>query len=356
MAGLYVHFPFCASRCIYCDFYARTGRGPEPFADRLCAELRERRDFLKGVPPSTIYFGGGTPSFMPSELLERVAVTVREAYGDRNLEEFTIEVNPDDITPEKVGVLRRIGANRISMGVQSFCDSHLKWMRRRHTAAGAVSAFEGLREGGFDNISLDLIFGFTGLAAEDWEKSIARAAALRPEHISCYQMMGRYADPDQERCRSQYTLLQKRLEESGYLQYEVSNYSPPGRESRHNSAYWAREPYLGAGPGAHSFDGERLRCWNTPDIDAYVASRPHGEERLSDREVYEEKLMLSLRTVRGLDLSILTPWEKAALEGKRTALEELSRAGRLVIASDYIRIPKGELFVSDSVIRELFPD
>ncbi len=355
MAGLYVHFPFCASRCIYCDFYSRTGCGTGPFAESLCRESDERRDFLKGVPPTTVYFGGGTPSFVPSAILERVAAHLQSVFGTAEPEEFTIEVNPDDITPAKAGVLKGIGATRISMGVQSFCDSHLEWMRRRHTAAGAVKAFGTLRDAGFGNISLDLIFGFTGLADQDWEKSIGQAVSLRPEHISCYQMMGRYAEPDEETCRRQYTMLQKRLEEAGYLQYEVSNYALPGCESRHNSAYWSRKPYLGLGPGAHSFDGDRQRCWNTPDLEAYVKDRPHGGERLSDREVYEEKLMLSLRTVRGLRLGSLNPVERGYLEKKKTALEGLSRAGRLIVTSDSVRIPKGELFVSDWIIGQLFP-
>ena len=353
MAGLYVHFPFCASKCVYCDFFARVRRDWGPYVEALLKELSQRKDELS-VPPATLYFGGGTPSLLPASLLAGVADAVRNTYGIGDFEEFTVEVNPDDVSPELAAALREMGANRISMGVQSFCDSHLRWMRRRHTAADAVAAFERLRKAGFDNLSIDLIFGFTGLDADSWMKNIDQALSLRPEHISCYQMMGRHSDGDEERCRRQYLQLQERLLAAGYDQYEISNYALPGRASRHNSAYWAREPYLGLGAGAHSFDGDRIRRWNTPDIDAYIAERPSSSEQLSDREVFEEKLMLALRTVQGLELALLTDEELCCL--KKTTLEELSRAGKLSIGAGWIRIPKEELFVSDGIIRLLFPD
>jgi len=356
MAGLYVHFPFCAAKCIYCDFYSRVRRDWTPYTEALLRELSDRKDFLKGVPPTTLYFGGGTPSLLPDETLSRVADAVRTTFGVKAFEEFTVEVNPDDVTVGKAAAWRSMGADRISMGVQSFCDAHLQWMHRRHTASQAVAAFETLRNAGFDNLSLDLIFGFTGLSDEDWDRSIERALALTPEHISCYQMMGRYADPDAERCRGQYVRLQRRLEAAGYRQYEISNFAQPGREALHNSAYWAREPYLGLGAGAHSFDGDRLRCWNLPDIDAYVAKRPGGSETLSDHEVYEEKLMLSLRTVKGLSLSALTQAERAKLAQKEPVLERLSKTGKLKVDALSVWIPAEGLFVSDALIRELFPD
>ena len=352
MAGLYVHFPFCASKCIYCDFYARVRKDWKPYVEALLQEIRERADELS-VPPATLYFGGGTPSLLPFPLLERVAQACRETFHVPAFAEFTVEVNPDDVTPALAAALRGMGVSRVSMGVQSFHDAQLRWMRRRHTAAQADEAFRRLREAGFDNLSLDLIFGFQGLSDADWLTSVERALALCPEHISCYQMMGRWSDPDQDRCRRQYTLLQQRLSEAGYTQYEISNYALPGFESRHNSAYWARTPYLGFGAGAHSFDGHRRRSWNTPDIDTYCAARPGDCEILSDIEVFEEKLMLSLRTVRGLDYALLSEAEKELLN--KTALEELSRAGQLVQSSYGIRIPENELFVSDGIISRLFP-
>ena len=355
MAGLYVHFPFCASKCIYCDFYARVRKDWKPYVEALLREIRDRKNELS-VPPSTIYFGGGTPSLLPAELLACVAEAAKAAFGGAQVGEFTVEVNPDDVTPALAAALRAAGVSRVSMGVQSFHDAHLRWMRRRHTAAQAEAAFATLRAAGFDNLSLDLIFGFTGLEEAHWQQSIDRALALRPEHISCYQMTGRWADPDEERCRRQYTLLQKRLAAAGFRQYEVSNYALPGFESRHNGAYWRRDPYLGFGPGAHSFDGDRRRSWNIPDIDAYLASRPSGEELLSDREVYEEKLMLALRTAEGLRLAALTPAERALLAQKEPVLEHLSKTGKIHWDGNVVRIVPEELFVSDGIIRRLFPD
>lgn len=355
MSGLYVHFPFCAAKCIYCDFYARVRTDWKPYAAALLREIGQRKEEL-GVPLTTMYFGGGTPSLLPVALLAQVADAARTAFGAAAVEEFTVEVNPDDVTPEKAAGLRAAGASRISMGVQSFCDGHLRWMHRRHTAAQAMQAFDTLRGAGFDNLSLDLIFGFAGLEVDAWLQSVDRALALRPEHISCYQMTGRWADPDETRCRRQYTLLLERLAGAGYRQYEVSNFALPGRASRHNSAYWRRAPYLGIGAGAHSFDGDRRRSWNTPDIDAYIASRPGGAETLSDREVYEEKLMLALRTVEGLRRTDLLPSEQALLAQKEPVLEQLSKTGQIVMAADSLRIAPEELFVSDGIIRRLFPD
>ena len=353
MAGLYVHFPFCAAKCIYCDFYARVRRDWKPYVEALLQEIADRRSDLKGVPPTTLYFGGGTPSLLPAPLLARVAEASRTAFGVDAFSEFTIEANPDDITEEKAAALRETGAGRISMGVQSFCDDHLRWMRRRHTATQAAEAFATLRHAGFGNLSIDLIFGFAGLDDAQWERNLAAATALRPEHISCYQMTGRWADGDEERCRRQYGLLQERLAAAGYGQYEISNFALPGFESRHNRGYWSRAPYLGFGAGAHSFDGDRRRSWNTPDVDAYLASRPGAAETLSDREILEEKLMLGLRTVQGLPLATLSPAERAAL--KQTTLEELSRVGKLIVEADRIRIPKESLFVSDWIVGRLFP-
>ena len=192
MPGLYVHFPFCASKCIYCDFYARVRKDWKPYVEALLQEIRERASALS-VPPTTLYFGGGTPSLLPAGLLARVAGACRESFRVQAFEEFTVEVNPDDVTPALAASLREMGVSRVSMGVQSFDDAQLRWMRRRHTAAQAETACATLRRAGCDNLSLDLIFGFQGLTDAGWLVSVDRALALRPEHISCYQMMGRWA-------------------------------------------------------------------------------------------------------------------------------------------------------------------
>lgn len=209
------------------------------------------------------------------------------------------------------------GVNRVSIGVQSFHDGHLRWMNRRHDAAEAEKAVRMLTDT-FENVSLDLIFGFAGLTATRWEQDLRKAVGLGVQHISAYQMSldpgsmlsklaakGRYAEPDEEICRSQYFMLQDTLLASGFIQYEISNFCREGWHSRHNSAYWRREPYLGLGPGAHSFDGDRRRSWNVSDLKSYLGGAARQGETLTDTDIYNEKVMLGLRTSAGVEAALL---------------------------------------------------
>ena len=248
-----------------------------------------RREYLDGGGPvKTIYFGGGTPSLLSSEDFTAIAAALGETFDLSHLEEFTVEVNPEDVASgaAPLEAYRAAGVNRISMGVQSFCDDHLKWMNRRHTAATAREAFARLREAGFGNISIDLIFGFAGLTDGQWRYNLEQAVALRPEHISAYQMSidpestlaemaarGQYIEPDDETCAAQYTLLQNTLDAAGYWQYEISNFCLSGRHSRHNSAYWDRTAYLGLGAAAHSFNGCDRRQWNPASVACFPCIR-----------------------------------------------------------------------------------
>ena len=324
---IYIHFPFCKSFCTYCDFYSVRGKDRiAQYTQSLLREISLRKAFLcQCTSPATLYVGGGTPSLWPVEQLGEavaaVSAVLREGAADYGrscgtsgggggsvpgtgdgrgnagfFAEFTVEVNPDDVTEAYALALRRLGVNRVSMGVQSFSDRSLRWMARRHSSAGAVEAFRVLRSVGFDNISLDLIFGYDSVAwgsgsssdeelMQLWSDDLDAVLRLRPEHISAYQMgieegsvlgemaaAGRYREPSDELCAAQYALLQQRLASAGYLQYEVSNFSLPGRRALHNSGYWDRSPYIGLGPGAHSFDGDRRRWWNAPDLDRYIAA------------------------------------------------------------------------------------
>lgn len=396
---IYIHFPFCKSFCTYCDFYSVRGKDRiAQYTQSLLREISLRKVFLcQCSSPATLYVGGGTPSLWPVEQLGEAVAAVSAALreeaadygrscgalrrgrdtlalaggtaggggrgglcgapggggravpgtwdgrGDAGIfAEFTVEVNPDDVTEAYALALRRLGVNRVSMGVQSFSDRSLRWMARRHSPEGAVEAFRVLRSAGFDNISLDLIFGYdpvawgSGSSSDEelmqlWSDDLDAVLRLRPEHISAYQMgieegsvlgemaaAGRYREPSDELCAAQYALLQQRLASAGYLQYEVSNFSLPGRRALHNSGYWDRSPYIGLGPGAHSFDGDRRRCWNVPDLDRYIAAFGGGsayrdcavssvvsEETLTDEDVLTETIMLGLRTVDGLPLDVL---------------------------------------------------
>lgn len=344
MAGIYVHFPFCASRCIYCDFYSRVRTDFPEYVDALIREAESRRNFLKGVPPATLYFGGGTPSILPAGELERFVSALSGSFDLSRVVEFTVEANPDDIDSAKASEFRRRGVTRISMGVQSLDDGHLRWMKRRHSAEDAVRAFRTLREAGFDNISVDLIFGFEGLSAQEWGSTIRKVVELSPEHISCYQMMGKYASSDDDACRSQYLALQSSLEEAGYQQYEISNFCRPGYHSRHNSAYWRREPYLGLGAAAHSFDGVARRYWNVSDTDAYIAGSPLKGETLSEVEVAEEVIMLGLRTSAGIPKELVC---------RNPSYSGFIGSGALIESGDRVRISPASFFVSDNIISTL---
>lgn len=336
--------------------------------------MEQRGSFFDSSPeaPSTLYIGGGTPSLMSTSQLRTVSsAAISTFFSGKGPEEFTMEVNPDDITPEYAAALRSIGITRISMGVQSFDDTHLKWMHRRHTAAGAIHSFEVLRQAGFNNISLDLIFGYSpsedySLSMKSWEEDLQRIISLRPEHISAYQMsiepgsalasLPGYTEPPQEYCAKQYSLLQSFLSDAGYAQYEISNFSLPGFESRHNSSYWKRNCYIGLGPAAHSFSG-RTRSWNPSDIDAYTAmisnpNKPHPElsETLTDEEILEETIMLGLRQTAGLSINIS---DSSLPSSFRTKLSDLISRSLLIHENGSIRIPSDKLFISDYIISEL---
>ncbi len=309
---IYVHVPFCKSFCTYCDFYSELScpRKYEAYTDELCAEIGRRRGEIESSSdPDTLYIGGGTPSVLPFSFLEKIV----RCIGRKEYEEFTIEVNPEDITAGGSGYparLKSLGVNRISMGVQSLDDGILKWMNRRHDAAGAESAFRMLREAGFDNISVDLIFGLSQMSDGILEDTVLRLLGWHPEHISAYQLTveegstlagmiedGRYEEASDEQCRRQYDTICGLLRQAGYHHYEISNWALPGREAVHNSAYWTRTPYVGLGPGAHSLKGENVRSWNSESLTGWTSE----EERLSPEEIREERLMLGLRTDKGVD-------------------------------------------------------
>lgn len=379
MAGIYLHVPFCNSRCIYCGFCSTVSKGlRQKYIPALKREISERGDFFSSLYESdrivkTLYVGGGTPSILPPELLKEAVSAIRETFRIAEEIEFTVEVNPDDITEDYAGSLREMGVNRVSMGVQSFKDSHLKWMRRRHDSQTAVNAYRILRKAGFDNISLDLIFGFPLMTVGDWEDNLDTIIELSPEHISAYQMgidpdtplermekSGEFSLPSQEDSERMYKILQAKLKAAGYAQYEVSNFCKPGYHSRHNSSYWNRTPYLGLGPGAHSFIG-MAREWNTSDIATWcnLSILPLREgETLSPEDVFNEILMLGLRTAAGVSLDILRncgPQSPLFISDLLPKLSAMESNGLITLTPDgKIKIPPGKFFISDGIIRDLF--
>lgn len=374
-AHLYIHTPFCRSKCLYCDFYSVPGRQIAwgRFVDALLAEAQERREELPSSP-DTIYIGGGTPSLMPLREVERMLDGVREIFGN-GAEETTIELNPDDVTAEYVNSLVDYGVNRFSMGVQSFNDDVLRFLRRRHNAEQALKAAQLLIEGG-RNVSLDLIFGLPGQSLRQWERDVATAVELRPSHISCYALMleegtpltrmvenGEVEVPDQELSALMYEHLRQALGKAGYEHYEISNYALPGYHSRHNSAYWTGAPYLGLGPGAHSYDGSMMRRFNPADKEGYMKRYADGiggyrpvEEVLGVEDLAHEYLLTRLRTARGMNpYKWLEMTPNADRDSCRKALEREIAKGNLTSTEEgRVRIPASLWLTADPVISALF--
>ena len=356
---IYVHVPFCKQFCTYCDFYSEIADDGcfKAYADGVCAEIRRRAGEMDD-DPKTLYFGGGTPSVLPLSILTRILITLDEVGHGGPYREFTMEVNPEDIVekgPGYVESLLSLGVNRLSIGVQSFDDGMLRWMNRRHDAARAREAFRIAWEAGADNVSLDLIFGISHLTDEAWDDTIDQAVALGPEHISCYQLTvegeseladlvakGRYEEAGDDLCRRQYDRLCQKLAAAGYRHYEISNFAREGFEAVHNGGYWARRPYVGIGPGAHSFRGNTRR-WNSKALRNWKST----SETLSPEDARIETIMLALRTDKGVDAAFLHG------NCREEDIGRLVKDGALVRVGDRYRIPEDHFFVSDEIIREL---
>lgn len=379
-AGIYVHIPYCARRCLYCDFYTEgVIRADWPaYVSALLTELRQRLDgpegdILRDADRYTLYIGGGTPSLIPLAEFRRLADGIIGMTG-RKPSEFTIEVNPDDVTQEKAEAWRAAGVDRVSMGVQSLIDSELKFIGRRHDAATAIQAY-GILRPLFGNISLDLMFGLPGQTMDSLRQTLDGLMQMRPEHISAYSLMyeertaltrlrdsGRIQEADETLSVDMFRAICDTLEQNGYGHYEISNWALPGRESQHNSAYWQGVPYLGLGAGAHSYDGHCTRCSNLPDARLYVSSlsgNSHSShyttEHLDSEALREEMIMTRLRTRRGLDLA-----EYAERFGQ-SALDSLMRRAAPIIARGLLSDDHGHLaltrdgvMLSDDIITDLF--
>ena len=353
----------------------------EAYAEAVCREIEGRReDIANSLAVNTLYIGGGTPSVLPLDVFSKVVQSLlalpEGATPAEPWDEFTVEVNPEDIVEkgeEYVRGLLSLGVNRISMGIQSFDDGILRWMNRRHDSATAVEAFHLLRRCGVDNISIDLIFGLPQLSETLWSETIDKALALGPEHISAYQLsieedsalerlitQGKFVEATDEQCGGQYDQLCSKLVAAGYRHYEISNFALPGKEAVHNSAYWHRVPYVGLGPGAHSLSAGSVRSWNSEDIprklkDGSLKTYSREEEYLTPEDIRVERIMLPLRTENGLPEA-----ELRSLAGDET-VDLLLSEGALVkspepvegLGEGYIRIPEDHFFTSDDIIRQL---
>lgn len=374
MTGIYIHVPFCQSRCVYCDFYSTThsSQWQQRYVEALEREMLQRQGELPAhTHVRTIYIGGGTPSQLQPQLLQRLFQSLQRLFPLDRVEEVTIEANPDDITPQWLEALRQTPVNRISMGVQTFDDERLRLLRRRHTAQQTFDAVALCREYGFDNLSLDLIYGLPGQTLEAWQPDVDTLLQLCTPHLSAYALsyeegtplmhmleQGLVCEVDEEVQWQMYDYLMNATARAGLEHYEISNFALPGMHSRHNSSYWDGTPYLGFGPGAHSYDGAAIRRANNVSLEEYVQllSSDHSprwegsQEHLTASDLYDELVMTRLRTARGLPLTLLTPQQRTHI---MQCAEPYLQSGKLLLQEDVLRLHRSGIFTSNDIISDL---
>ncbi len=367
MSGLYIHIPFCASRCIYCGFYSTTlAKEQGAYVDALCHEMALRKNETREL--STVYLGGGTPSLLSPDNLRKIFRNISDVFSPSwEKMEVTIECNPDDITPEFCSLLRDLPINRVSMGAQTFSDERLRFLHRRHNAAEVPLAIECLRAHDIVNISIDLMFAFPNETLEEWSHDIDAALQLCPEHISAYSLQyeedtplyrllekGAVKEADDELYRQMYSLLCKRLTDAGYEHYEISNFALPHFRSRHNSSYWHDIPYIGLGASAHSYSGI-TRSWNVSDLHAYIKSinaneLPNESEKITPDTHYDDMIMTALRTHEGIDLNSLSePFKSYLQKASRQYINE----GYLQFKDSHLSLTRKGIFISDLIMSDL---
>ena len=373
MAGIYIHIPFCSKRCIYCGFYSTTAvRDTNRYIDAICKELKMRTNYLKYNTIKTIYIGGGTPSLLNHHQLERIFSTIRDNYNISQVEEVTLECNPNDLTTNYIAQLKKLPINRISMGVQSFEDSILNFLCRRHNAEQAINAVQECQKAGFRNISIELIYGIPGQSDHSFKNDIKRAVSLGVTHISSYHLSYEENTPlwkqlqngdidviDEESSVNMYNILCSTLSQHNYSHYEISNFAIDGFQSKHNSSYWNGTPYLGIGASAHSFNGSARR-WNPDNLELYIDGIECGnpiyeEEMLSATDLYNEAIMLGLRKSEGIQLTdFRNRFGDSLYEKLMHNAQPYIYTGSLIKEIDRIRISEHGLFISDNIISSLF--
>jgi putative oxygen-independent coproporphyrinogen III oxidase len=373
MAGLYIHIPFCTSRCIYCGFYSTTlSEIKDKYVDAICKEIKLRKDYLIDEKIDTIYLGGGTPSTLSAGQLEKIFHCIyNDVYNGCKPFETTIECNPDDVTEMFADTINRLPVNRISMGAQTFCDKRLRFLRRRHCANDVRLAVKRLRQIGIRNISIDLIYGFPDETMEDWQKDISEAIRLGIEHISAYSLMieegtplydmmesGKISEINEELSRKMYETLIDRMESAGFEHYEISNFAKDGKKSKHNSCYWNSTHYIGIGAAAHSYDGNS-RQWNVSDINEYiknieVGTIPADKEILDLSTRYDDLITTALRTKDGINLNKLV--KEFGIEYRDFLIDNAKKytdRNLMIFDDNNIRISREGLFISDAIMRDL---
>jgi oxygen-independent coproporphyrinogen-3 oxidase len=374
-AGFYLHIPFCRKKCPYCDFYSITDSDNyiSAFIEAAILEINKsaESDFGRLIYDS-IYIGGGAPSLLDPADIERLLDNIRANYNIDDDSEITLECNPSSLTENKIQGYRKAGINRISLGIQSFSDEYLNTLGRLHNSADAVKSYRMIKEAGYTNVSIDLIYGTPDQTISDWESDLEMAVELGPRHISAYNLIiengtefdrlleqGKLDLPSDDEQSEMYDLLNSKLNKAGYQRYEISNFAKPGFECRHNLKYWTGKPYMGSGPSAVSFDGGTRRK-NKADITEYIKSIQSGADIPADTEIIdretalEESIISGLRMASGLSVDFLKrQFNYDILREKGGAIELLIAENMIVIEGGHIKLTDKALFISDSVMVKL---
>lgn len=372
MAGIYIHIPFCKTRCIYCDFYSTiTSDLKDDYINALCRELEIRKSYLSEQSVETIYFGGGTPSQLDAADFRKIFNAIEINYGTNSAREITLEANPDDLTDMYLSSLSGLPFNRISIGIQTFDDRLLKLLNRRHTSEQAKQAVDSCRKHGFNNISVDLMYGLPTEKVSAWKKDMEEVIKLNVEHISAYHLTyekgtvidrlrdeNRIHEVTEEESIAFFSILINTLEESGYDHYEISNFSKPKKHSLHNTSYWRGIPYLGCGASAHSYNGNS-REWNVSSIRQYIdgiktGNRAYETEILDLNTRYNDEIITTLRTKWGISLErISTSFGNDYLSYCRKMSESYLHNGFLVESDNHLKLTRQGIFISDRIMSDL---
>lgn len=373
VGGIYIHIPFCRQACRYCDFYfIVSSQYQDHFTEMLLKEIESETAEQAGKRMQTLYLGGGTPSLLSAENLQKIVHGIRSGYAFSEDAEMTIECNPDDLDDSKLEKLLELGFKRISIGIQSFREEDLTLMRRSHSASQAAISVQKAFSAGFSNITIDLIYGIPGQTSEHWRDNILRALDLPVNHISAYHLTfesgtvfdhwrkkGRIAPVGEDESVKMYRLLRKELSGAGFEHYEISNFAKEGFRSRHNQIYWSGEAYLGFGPSAHSFNGSS-RYWNVGSLKKYMKALAAGEaisekEDLSAREQYHDYLITSLRTREGADPRIIrTRFGKELEDHFQLRADKFLKEGLMIDLGERKAIDPDGWLLADHIMRELF--
>lgn len=372
MAGIYLHIPFCKQACTYCDFHFSTLLKNKPdFVNALCKEIELRKNYIATTNLESIYFGGGTPSLLSKEELELIFKTLKKFFKWKADAEITLECNPDDLSREKLKELKQAGINRLSIGLQSFNDEELKWMNRAHTAEESEACVKLAQQEGFNNITIDLIYGSKFQTMESWKQTLQKAVDLNVQHISSYNLTvekktklgmdvlkGKEQEVDDEKSAEQFLIMIDVLEKNGYEHYEISNFAKQGFIAVHNSNYWKGKKYLGLGPSAHSFNGE-TRQWNVANNNTYIKAINDNStyfeiENLSPENRYNEYVLTGLRTKWGCDLNYIQ--ENLGESFSKHFVNEIEKQNKSLFEKEnsIYRLTKKGRLLADKIAMELF--